>query len=171
MTEKRGSGDFSITDVEMSVFVNATEDEEKVERALRNIIPPEITGVKVERQTLKGHYKDPITLITARVRKKRTAKEVFRSTMKGLSSLDQNRLMEEVEDRSDEAGSLYLRLNKQGALRGVRTLVDVDPIRMRFRFRIPHKADPVVVIRASIASIINEGLDTLTPIKSRRLER
>lgn len=171
MAGKRASGDFSITEVEMSVFVNATEDEDKVERALRNIIPREITGAKVERLTLKGHYKDPITIITARIRKKRAAKEVFRATIKALSSLDQNRLMEEVEDRADEAGSLYLRLDKQGALRGVRALVDVDPIRMRFRFRIPHKTDPVVVIRASITSIIDDELDTLTPIRSRMLER
>jgi RNA binding exosome subunit len=79
--------------------------------------------------------------------------------------------MEEVEDRSDKAGSLYLRLDKQGALKGVRALVDIDPIRMRFRFRIPHKTDPVVVISASITSIIDDKLDTLTPIRSRMLER
>lgn len=144
-----------VTGAEISVFAHATEDEEKVERALRNTIPAEITGYKIDIQRLKGHYKDPITVITAHIRKK-AAGEVFCATLRTLSSLDQHQLLDEVEDRSDKAGSLYLRLDKQAAFRGVGRLSLVDPIRMKFRFQIPHGMDPVAFIRSSIATILDE---------------
>jgi hypothetical protein len=149
------SRNHAITGVEISVFAHATEDEEKVERALRNVIPDEVEGVNIERHRLKGHYNDAITLIRATIKKKREATETFLTTMKALSTIDQYRLVEEVEERVDDAGSLYLRLDKQRALGGVKTINEADPIRIRFRFRIPHGSDPTDFIRSSIAAAID----------------
>lgn len=155
---KNGSHDgFTVNGVEISALAHATEDEEKVERSIRNMIPKDVTGFKIERQALTGHYRDPITLITTRIRRKRAAKEVLRATMKALSTLDRHRLLEEIEERSDKRGGLYLRLDKQAAFRGVGTLNEIDPLRVKFKFRIPHGTEPAEFIRSSIAEIVDSG--------------
>ncbi len=154
MSEKGSHGGFTVTGVEISVFAHATEDEEKVEKSIRNMIPAGVTEFKIERQALTGHYRDPITLITARIRRKKAAKEVLRAMMKALSALDRHRLLEEIEERSDRGGGLYLRLDKQAAFRGVKVLNEIDPLRVKFKFWIPHGVDPAAFIRSSIAGIV-----------------
>lgn len=150
-----------VAGVEISVFAHATEDEDKVERALRNVIPPEIAGVRVDRRRMRGYYNDPITLITARIRRKKEAMETLRATMASLSSLDQHRLIEEIDNRVDEAGNLYLRLDKQRALGGAEVFNEVDPIRIKFRFQVPHGANPIAFIRSAVTAVIDEtGYDT-----------
>ncbi len=149
------SRNHAITGVEISVFAHATEEEEKVEQALRNMIPDEVEDVRIERRRLKGHYNDPITLIRATIKRKSEAMETFLTTMRALSTIDQYRLVEEVGERVDDAGSLYIRLDKQRALGGVKTINEVDPIRIRFRFRIPHGSDPSDFIRSSISAAMN----------------
>lgn len=152
----KGSSKAFVTGVQISVFAHATEDEEKVERAVRNMIPEGIVGITIDRKRLKGHYNDPITFITARIRKRKAATKMFHATMKNLSTLDQQRLLEEVEERVDEAGSLYLRLDKQRAFKEKEMLKEVDPIRMRFRFRIPHGTNPISFVRSSISAVMND---------------
>jgi len=143
-----------VTEVEMSVLAHATEDEDKVERALRNLIPPGV-NVRIRHHKVRGYYKDPITRMQAQIRKIKPATTMLERTIETLSSLDQYRLLEEIEDRVDEAGNLYLRLDKQKALRGVRTIQEHDSIRLKFRFRIPHNESPVNAIQTAIESIIN----------------
>lgn len=157
MAGARSHEDRFVTGVEISVFSYATEDEDKVERALRNIILQGISDIKVELQRLRGYYNDPITIMTASIRRRKEATEIFQATMRALSSLDQYRLIEEIEDRVDEAGNLYLRLDKQRALRGLEVLNKVDPVRIIFRFQIPHRADPVSFIRSSIDAVVGES--------------
>lgn len=157
MTKNGSNGSFTVTGVEISVFAHATEDEGKVERSLRNMIPEGVAEFKIERQALTGHYRDPITLITARIRRKKAAKEVLHATMNALSTLDRHRLLEEIEERSDKGGGLYLRLDKQAALIGKGILNEIDPVRVKFKFRIPHGTEPAAFIRSSIAEIVDAG--------------
>ena len=149
------SNAFIVTGVQISVFAHATEDEEKVEQAVRNVIPEGIVVVTMDKKRLKGHYSDPITLITAHIRKRKAARRIFQATIKNLSTLDQQRLLEEVEERVDKSGNLYLRLDKQRAFKEIEMLEEVDPIRMRFSFRIPHGTDPISLARSCINDVIN----------------
>jgi RNA binding exosome subunit len=146
-----------VTGVEISVFSHATEDEDKVERALRNMIPQEVSNIKVDMRRLRGYYNDPITIMTASIRRRKGATETFLATMRALSTLDRYRLIEEIEERVDKAGNLYLRLDKQRALGGVEVLNEVDPVRIIFRFQVPHGADPVSFIRSSIDAVVGES--------------
>jgi RNA binding exosome subunit len=146
-----------VTGVEISVFSHATEDEDKVERALRNMIPQGVSNIKVDMRRLRGYYNDPITIMTASIRKRKGATETFLATMRALSTLDRYRLIEEIEERVDKAGNLYLRLDKQRALGGVEVLNEVDPVRIIFRFQVPHGADPVSFIRSSIDAVVGES--------------
>lgn len=147
---------YEITSVEVSAFAYATEDEEKVERAIRNIIPEE-ARFKIERKRLRGHYNDPITHITVKITKKKWATEMLQTVIKSLSTLDRYRLMEEIEERVDDAGSLFLRLDKQRAYGSVEVLNEVDSVRVKFRFNIPHGVDRVGFISSSIESIYSEA--------------
>ena len=150
MGEKGGRG--FVNSVELSVISYATEDEEKVERALRNLMPPEFDA-KVTRQRVKGYYNDPITRITVKVTKRREATRVMRQILGRISTLDQTRLLDEVEKRTDDAGSVYLRFEKQRALGGAAVLNEIDPVRVKIKFFVPHGESTDTFIR----SILEEG--------------
>ena len=130
MTE--GDCSFDIASVGVSVLAHATEDEDKVERAVRNLFPEDAGEFRLKRQRLSGYHKDPIALITTRIRKRRGAVRTFRYIIGLLSPLDRQRVLDELEDRVDESGNLYIRLDKQKAFRGEGALQEIDSIRLKF---------------------------------------
>ncbi len=138
---------------EISVFAHATEDEEKVKQAVKRLAKYE---VEFEQQRLTGHYDDPITLLTSKPAKKKEATDFLANIVDKFSSLDRETLLQELSNHIDPQGSLYIRLDKQKAYHGRAVLAENDPIRVKFRFQLPHKADPVAVIREYI---INLGED------------
>lgn len=143
-----------VVSVELSTIAHATEDEDKVERAVRNLFPEGIREVSLKRQKLSGHHKDPLTLISTRIKKRREAALMLRSIIALLPPLDRERLLEELEDRVDESGHLYLRIDKQKAFKGSGALHDVDPIRIKFSFRVPHKRPALEYIESVLTSLI-----------------
>lgn len=150
----------SIAGAEVSVFSHATEDEGKVRRALFNLVHEEYSKSAVTTQSLTGHYNDPLILMTLKIAGRRSTFEAFRQIVEKLSMRDRLRLLDEVGDRVDEHGNLYLRLDKQRAFGGVAALSDTDAIRVKFKFRIPHGSDPGFAVRSFILKLINdiEGL-------------
>lgn len=131
--------------VEVNVFVHATEDEEKVKQALRNIIP-EYIPLNLSSTNVEGYYGDPIRLLETEFHKWKTCTDILKNLFRNLSSLDQDKILREAQRRIDESGNLYLRLDKQEAFNKKLKLSDKDPIKIKFRFYIPHKEDPVEVI-------------------------
>ena len=119
---KSGSLNRSVATVKASVFSHATEDETKVEKALKNAILSE--GGKMSSRRLSGYYKDPIKIMTVKVTRSRDASQVLKATIQALSSLDRLRVLDEIEDRTDDAGNLYIRLDKQKASDGELVLWD-----------------------------------------------
>jgi len=154
-----GSLNRSVAAFEASVFSHATEDEVKVEQALKNTIPPEVEKMKMSCRRLSGHYKDPITIMTAKVTRSKDASLVLKTMVQALSSIDRLRVLDEIEDRTDETGNLYLRLDKQKAFQEVLTFNDMDSIRVKFSFKIPRGSDPVEYIRSVIKGFMDEGVD------------
>jgi RNA binding exosome subunit len=73
-----------------------------------------------------------------------------------LSSLDQQRLLDESEERLDDGGNLYFRLDKQRAYLGKVNLLETDPVKMKFRLRLPHGKDRVAFVRDIVNVIIKE---------------
>ncbi len=141
-----------VNSVELSVISYATEDEEKVERALLNLMPPDFDA-KVTRQRLKGYYNDPLTRILVKVTKRKESSQVMRQIVGLISTLDQSRLLDEIEKRTDDTGSLYLRFEKQRALNGAAVLNELDPIRVKIKFYVPHGEETDTFIR----SVLEEG--------------
>jgi hypothetical protein len=145
-----------VREVEISTFSHATEDEDKVENAITNLLPEENRDLWLTRKTLKGYHGDPITIVTGKIRTKKGATGVLRRVVQALSSLDQQRILDELEERLDEGGNLYIRLDKQNAYLGKVRLLETDPVKMKFRLRLPHGKDRMEYVREVINAIIKE---------------
>lgn len=156
MADARSAEAVVIWGAEISVLVHATEDERKVERAVTNLVPEEAGGIRTRVQRLSGHHSSPLVHMTMRITRRRAALETLRNLVRSLSPPDRRRLVDEAEERVDDAGSLYVRLDKQSAYLGRAVLHEADSIRMKFRFRVPHGADSVGFVRACLAEHIEE---------------
>jgi RNA binding exosome subunit len=98
--------------LDLRAFCYATEDEERVARALRTYLPDE---GEIERSVSEGHHGDRIVVLSARVER---ADEV-RHALGRLAELDDiDRVVAELDERIDENCALFLTLDKQAAFEG-----------------------------------------------------
>lgn len=98
--------------VELRAFCYATEDEERVARAIRTYLPEE---TELDRESSAGFHGDRIVVLSARVE---TA-DAIRYLLDRLGELDSlDRVIEELPERIDEDCSLFIYLDKQAAVTG-----------------------------------------------------
>ncbi|MEF8799728.1 MAG: RNA-binding protein [Halolamina sp.] len=98
--------------IDLRTFCYATEDEKRVEQALRRFLPEDF---HIERATNEGHHGDRIVVLSARVEKADNVRYVLQQ----LSDLpDIERIIGELDERVDENCSFFLRLDKQRAFKG-----------------------------------------------------
>ena len=98
--------------IDLRAFCYATEDDKRVEQALRTYLPEEF---EIERAESEGHHGDRILVLSARVE---NADEMRRVLSKVAELPDADDLLDELDQRVDENCSLFLRLDKQAAYRG-----------------------------------------------------
>ncbi|WP_324661738.1 RNA-binding protein [Haloarcula sediminis] len=98
--------------VDLRVFCYATEDEKRVESALRTYLPEDYP---IERAESEGHYGDRIVVLSARVENADEIRHVL-SQVATLSDIDEVRA--ELDDRVDDNCSFFLTLDKQAAFGG-----------------------------------------------------
>lgn len=104
--------------VDLRTFCYATEDDKRVEDALRRFLPEEF---EIERVESEGHYGDRILVLSARVE---TADDV-RHVLAQLTDLEEfDRLLAELDERVTANCELFLRLDKQAAFNGEVALGD-----------------------------------------------
>ncbi|ELZ24121.1 hypothetical protein C475_12767 [Halosimplex carlsbadense 2-9-1] len=95
--------------VDLRAFCYVTEDEERVESALRAFLPEEF---EIERATSEGHHGDRIVVLSARVER---ADEI-RHVLDRLGELDDiDAVVSELDERVDDNCAFYLTLDKQAA--------------------------------------------------------
>jgi len=124
-----------ISEVDVSCFAHATEDESKVLEALRHILPQEhLDEIVFARTATKGHYGNQIVMFETKIKDKSVVKAAVETLASNLSPLDKETLNNEME-KHVEKGSFYLRLDKQAAFLGEFKLTFADPIRVRLRFK------------------------------------
>ena len=98
--------------IDVRSFCYATEDEKRVEEALRTFLPEEF---EVDRVENKGYHGDRIVVLSARVENA----DDLRHVLSRLSELDEiDRLLSELDDRVDDNCSFFVHLDKQAAFRG-----------------------------------------------------
>jgi RNA binding exosome subunit len=138
--------------VDVRFCAHATEDVDKVMEAVQNVLPSDRTeNISFKKSNLEGHYGNPITFFDARIRDKETVRALVENLSANLSSLDKDELGRTI-NRCVEKGSLYIRLDKQAALKGKTKFATSDPIRIRIRFR-KNKTEDVIKICREIGMI------------------
>ena len=98
--------------VDLRAFCYATEDEKRVETALRTFLPEE---AELERDVTEGHNGDRIVILSARLERADDVRHVL-SKLTELGELD--RLLDELEARIDDNCAFYIGLDKQAAYHG-----------------------------------------------------
>ncbi|WP_121821485.1 RNA-binding protein [Halostella salina] len=98
--------------VDLRAFCYATEDEKRVEGALRSFLPEEFP---VERAESEGHHGDRIVVLSARVENADGIRHVLDRVME-LGDID--RLVDELDDRVTENCEFFVHLDKQAAFNG-----------------------------------------------------
>ena len=133
--QKTGASPNKIAQIDIRVSSHATEDQEKVQTAVRNLFPQEMAeGLVFEKTSLLGHHGNPILLITAKITDKKTLPKALENMGSKLSSLDKETLQKEWLLHLDKS-NLFLRFDKQSAYLGSVHFSNVDPIHVKIHFK------------------------------------
>ena len=97
--------------VDLRTFSYATEDQDRVESALRTFLPAEF---EIERAETEGHYGDPIVVLSARVERADEVRDVL-DAVERLEETELATLRTQLDERVDEDTSLYVTFDKQAA--------------------------------------------------------
>lgn len=125
----------TVHSVEISAIVHATDDLDKVQSALKAILPESLKERQLfTRRYLEGHHRNPIVTFEARLTRPREVEEFTDYLFRQLSKSEKLRIQRDLNLHSDSEGNLYVRLNKQQAFRGMIELGEEDSIRVRFKF-------------------------------------
>ncbi len=117
-----------VREISFTVTVHATEDKEKVTKALLELIPEELRKrVSITETTYKGYYGNPIILLSTAI-KGRYVIDVLKYITRKMDDISKKILNATLDLRIDPAHRLHLRFNKQDAYRGKLTLYDGDDI-------------------------------------------
>lgn len=137
--------------VDLRTFCYATEDEKRVEAALRHFLPEEF---EIDRVVNEGHFGDRIVVLSARVE---TAADV-RTVLSRLAELDTfDQLVDELDERVTENTELFLRLDKQAAFAGTVRLGDGITFRGKVEAYPAKKAHAVENAREILEELADEG--------------
>lgn len=114
----------------IQVLCHATEDCEKVIKAVRNVVGDAADKLSISSETLKGHYGDPVTLMRIYLLDEKACEDVFLRILSSLSEFEREELWSERVKKGRHGGKLYVRLDKQEAFLGRIRQSDKDPIRV-----------------------------------------
>ena len=121
--------------IDVRVFAHATEDPDKVQSAVRNLLPIELSEILVfEKQSCTGHHGNPIILFTSKLTDKKMLPKALEKIGKELGSLDKEELDRDIKLHL-EKGNMYLRFDKQSAFLGSLKLTQSDPIHLKIHFK------------------------------------
>ncbi len=98
--------------LDLRAFCYATEDDARVEAALRTLLPDEFP---IDRSTTEGHHGDRIVVLEARVERADDVRTVLEHI---LATATVTELEHTLTERMDEDCAFFVRLDKQAAFRG-----------------------------------------------------
>jgi RNA binding exosome subunit len=134
-----------IVEVNISFFAHATENENKVLEATRQLLPANcVKEIGFQELRAHGHHGNLIVLFESKIKKKDIVKAVVENFSSNLSILDKEILLREIKLHVDKS-NLYLRFDKQAASKGEFKLGVADPIRIQLHFK-KNKLEDIVRI-------------------------
>lgn len=102
-----------IHNISYRVFVYGTENEEKVKEAIKTLFPNSHPQTNIT----EGYFKNPVLILHDKITKKREIKEIVK-ILEQIDLAGKRRLLNELENKMDEKGNLFLRFDKQRAYLG-----------------------------------------------------
>jgi hypothetical protein len=121
---------FPFANAVVSAFVHATEEKDKVMKAMAILTPK---GVEVNATELEGYHGNPISLLECRIAKKAVLREWWVGLAEKLDAgIERIRL--DLPENIDDSCRLYLRFDKQRAYSGELVLtVGEDVVHVRLK--------------------------------------
>lgn len=98
-----------IHNISYRTFVYGTEEEEKVKTAISYLFSNSLP----EKSINEDHFGNKIIVLTDKITKKRTNKDIIAFLNENLSEEDKNTIKNELNRRMDDKGNLFLRFDKQ----------------------------------------------------------
>ena len=120
----------TVHSVNISVFVHATEEEDKVLNVLKRFLSED---AKVQKEHATGHFRNPIDVLTVKITKPRDIAKFLELIKQNLSLDDMHKLLNDLNCYVDDEGVLFIRINKQEAARNSLKLGKKDPILVRVK--------------------------------------
>ena len=124
-------------EITIEIIIHATEDIKKILNSFEEFF--EIKELDFTKSNLTGHFENPITMLNAKITKKKAEKFLEILT----SNLPKNQLEEIKDDLENriQNSKLYLRLGKQDLLSGSLNLQEKDAIKIKIFTPIYNKKD------------------------------
>jgi RNA binding exosome subunit len=133
--EKTGAQTSKIAQINIRVSSHATEDPEKVQTAIRNLLPEENRqDITFEKNSLTGHHGNPIILFSTTLTDKNVLPKILDLLGSKLSSLDKDALLQDLALHLEKS-NMFLRFDKQSAFMGLVHFSSVDPIHLKIHFK------------------------------------
>jgi RNA binding exosome subunit len=120
--------------VKISIIAHATEEPDKVARAVRSLSPDE-ASMRSTINRVKGHHGNEIVTLFFTIRNAKLAENFLQKIWNGLSELDRTDIFSSLTSRINSAGTLFLRIDKQETMKGRVSLQDTDPIKIEISFK------------------------------------
>ena len=120
----------TVHSVNISVFVHATEEEDKVLNVLKRFLSED---AKVQKEHATGHFRNPIDVLTVKITKPRDIAKFLDFIKQNLLKDDIHKLLNDLNCYVDDEGVLFIRINKQEAARNSFKLGKKDPILVRVK--------------------------------------
>ena len=120
----------TVHSVNISVFVHATEEEDKVLNVLKRFLSED---AKVQKEHATGYFRNPIDILTVKITKPRDTAKFLDLIRQNLSKDDIHKILNDLNRYVDDEGVLFIRINKQEAARNSFKLGKKDPILVRVK--------------------------------------
>ncbi|NPA69361.1 MAG: exosome protein [Crenarchaeota archaeon] len=136
--------------VEIETYVHATEDIDKIVQALRENILGNIK-IPIILEVLWGTFGNRIIRVKIFIENEQSEK-ILKKVLCNIHNID--KLKKTIRDRTDKAGNIYIRLNKQELIKGRLVLDD--------------ESDDIVRIKARISRrLLKDNLENLVDLLCR----
>ncbi|NJE00070.1 RNA-binding protein [Thermococcus sp. LS1] len=134
--------------VRLTTFIHATEDEDKVLEAIGTFIPEEIDDddVLFDIVETRGFFGNPIKVVNVEIKRSKAVRKFIDYFKELLSEWDKTYVLDHLDEKIDEEGTLYVRFNKQKAYLGEAEVDEgEDVIQVRIKIKaFPMRKDAVV---------------------------
>jgi RNA binding exosome subunit len=122
----------ALQSIEVSYFLQMTEDEGKVKRAVASLLGGDAPE---EREEAEGHFGNNIVWIRHHITGDDAA-NALRNVVSHIDMVERRAILEDIGAATDEHNALYLRLSKQVLVASGRAvLASSDPIRVKVKPR------------------------------------